>query len=71
MKRALKGLIHYLRMKIWKTKERKRLAQGHKMLTPLAQALSTKTIVGRRQGLPPSSNSGKGSLSGLLTSEGF
>lgn len=57
-------------MKMWKIKERKRLAHGHKILTRLAQALST-TIVGERQGHPLSSNGGKGPLRGLLTSEGF
>lgn len=38
-------------MKLWKPKEKERLAQGHKIVTLLAQALYTKTVVGgERQG---------------------
>lgn len=44
MKRALKGLIQSLLMKLWKPKEGKKLAQSHKIVTLLARALSTKTI---------------------------
>lgn len=46
MKTALKRLMQSLRMKLWKPKEGKRLAQSHKIVTLLAQALFTKTIVG-------------------------
>lgn len=46
MKTALKRLMQSLRMKLWKPKEGKRLAQSHKIVTLLAQALFTKTILG-------------------------
>lgn len=71
MKRTLEGLTQSLRMKIWTTMERKRLAQVHKIVTLLARTLSTETIVGKRQGLPLASDVEKTLLRGQLTYEGF
>ena len=49
---------HYMKKIL---KKRKRLAQDHRIVTPLTQALSTKTVVGKIQEHSLSSNSGKDS----------